>query len=109
MCLVVQEPGFYRRGSAPGRPPPFFFFFLTTLLVPHSTHPRMHKPRDEHKEWAVRALTLTRAVALAAQDDPPSPAARLGPIHGMSRAVHSKLLRICSRPAVSTAKAATTI
>ena len=35
--------------------------------------------------------TCSRAAALAVQVDPPSPAARPGPIHGMGRAVHYRV------------------
>ena len=37
--------------------------------------------------------TFAAVVALAVEEDPPSPAARLGPIHWMGRAVRSKALQ----------------
>ena len=42
------------------------------------------------REAGSEAHTSASEVVPAAQDDPPSPAARPGPIHGMGRAVRSR-------------------
>ena len=43
------------------------------------------------REAGSEAHTLASDVALAAQNDPPNPAAKPGPIHGMGRAAHSRV------------------